>query len=420
MSPASRWIAAWVACGLALRLAFSLGYWVNQPMTHDEREYLALARSLSAGQGFGYPADEPSPGTAQRFGRAPGYPLFLALIGASERYDHAPARVKIVQGAIGAMVVWLIAAIARRTAGDRAGVAAAAIAALYPPLIWIPSYVWSETLFSMLALIAALLLARGAGGTARHAQGSNASIAAAGLVVGIAILTRPVMIFFVPLGAAWTWRRRGLATAVLFTVIAAACVLPWTIRNHRVYGRWMAVASEGGVTFWTGNHPLAVGDGDLAANPRIKEAELAFRRAHADLTPEQLEPLYYRDAFAWIRQEPLAWLSLMGRKAFYTIVPAGPSYALHSTKYVVASVVSYVLVLVAAIAGAWRWRAAGGRSASSLAPLWLMAAATVAAGLVFFPQERFRIPVIDPALIVTAALTAGLRNHERTDRHPDV
>jgi preprotein translocase subunit Sec61beta len=51
-----------------------------------------------------------------------------------------------------------------------------------------------------------------------------------------------------------------------------------------------------------------------------------------------------------------------------------------------------------------------------------MAASTVAAGLVFFPQERFRIPVIDPALIVTAALAGGLRasNHERTDRYADV
>jgi preprotein translocase subunit Sec61beta len=38
-----------------------------------------------------------------------------------------------------------------------------------------------------------------------------------------------------------------------------------------------------------------------------------------------------------------------------------------------------------------------------------MAAATVAAGLVFFPQERFRIPVIDPALIVTATLLAAPR-----------
>ena len=57
-----------------------------------------------------------------------------------------------------------------------------------------------------------------------------------------------------------------------------ASSLPWTIRNIRVYGRFVLVASEGGVTFWTGNHPLAVGDGDLAANPAIKRAELEFRR----------------------------------------------------------------------------------------------------------------------------------------------
>ena len=130
MRPGTRWIAAWVACGLALRLAFSLGYWVNQPMTHDEREYLALARSLAAGNGFAYPDDEPSPGTAQRFGRAPGYPFFLAAIGASGRYDHAPARVKIAQSVVGAIGVWLIASLARRAAGERAGMTAAAIAAV--------------------------------------------------------------------------------------------------------------------------------------------------------------------------------------------------------------------------------------------------------------------------------------------------
>ena len=52
-----------------------------------------------------------------------------------------------------------------------------------------------------------------------------------------------------------------------------------------------------------------------------------------------------------------------------------------------------------------------------------MAAATVTAGLVFFPQERFRIPVIDPALIVTAALLAGSGRSdqdERTSRHANV
>jgi hypothetical protein len=205
------------------------------------------------------------------------------------------------------------------------------------------------------------------------------------------------------------------------------CVLPWTIRNRAVYGRWIAVASEGGVTFWTGNHPLAVGEGDLAANPPLKRAELEFRAAHPDLTPEQLEPLYYRDAFAWMGREPGRWLALMGRKLFYTVVPIGPSYALHSLKYFAASAVSFLLVLPAAAVGAWRWRTtrrgaadAADRRDRSPAALWLMAAATVAAGLVFFPQERFRIPVIDPALIVTAALLAGSYRDELTGRNADV
>jgi hypothetical protein len=226
-------------------------------------------------------------------------------------------------------------------------------------------------------------------------------------------------VFFLPVWGAWMVAKRAYWRPAVTVVVAVLCVVPWTIRNQRVYGRWIAVASEGGITFWTGNHPLAAGDGDLAANLPLKQAELEFRAANPGLTPEQMEPLYYRDAFAWIRREPVAWALLMARKVFYTVVPMGPSYALHSTKYVAASVVPYLLVLPAAIAGAWSWRRAR-RDGGSPAPLWLMAAATVLAGIVFFPQERFRIPVIDPALIVAAALLAGLRNHERTDRHAHV
>jgi hypothetical protein len=437
VSGARRWIVACVFVGLALRLAFALLYWVNQPLTHDEREYLALGRSVARGEGFQYPADEPRPGTAQQFGRAPGYPLFLAALRVMEPRDRAPQRVQIAQAAIGAVIVWLIASIAGRAAGPRAALAAAAVAAVYPPLVWTPAYVLSETLFSALALGAARVLQEvdrtptPASATASHVAprashlaprvtplAARSSILGGGLTA-VALLTRPVMIFFLPLAALWLWRKRGLADAAIFVLLVLVCVAPWTIRNYRVYGRWIAVASEGGVTFWTGNHPLAAGDGDLAANPAVKQAELAFRAAHPGLSAEELEPLYYRDALAWIRSDPGAWARLLARKAFYTVVPAGPSYAVHSTKYVAASVAAYLLVLPAAVAGAWRWRTAAGRSTGP-APLWLMAAATVAAGLVFFPQERFRIPVIDPALIVTAALLAGPGKDERTRRHANL
>ena len=413
-----------LAAALALRLAFALFYWVDQPLTHDEREYLALARSVARGDGFRYPADEPRPGTAQQFGRAPGYPLFLATLGVMQPAEHAPRRVQIAQAFVGTVIVLLIASIASRAAGPRAGLVAGAVAAVYPPLVWTPAYVLSETLFSALALAVARVLQsldRGSGIGGRGSGVGHRGSVIAGVLTGAAILTRPGMVFFLPFAALWLWRRRRAADAAIFLVVSVLCVAPWTIRNHQVYGRWIAVASEGGVTFWTGNHPLAIGEGDLAANSEIKRAELAFRTSHPGLTAEELEPLYYRDAFAWIREHPGAWLGLIARKAFYTVVPAGPSYAVHSVKYVAASVAAYVLVLAAAVAGAWRWRASGRRTGP--VPLWLMAASTVAAGLVFFPQERFRIPVIDPALIVTAALAAGLRHsadYERTHRHTDV
>jgi 4-amino-4-deoxy-L-arabinose transferase-like glycosyltransferase len=259
----------------------------------------------------------------------------------------------------------------------------------------------SETLYSTVALTAAWILAT--------REPDIRSCAAAAIVISLAILIRPAMIVFVPLAAVWLLLRHRAAAAAIFVVVSIAGVLPWTVRNHHVFGRWIFVASEGGVTFWTGNHPLAIGEGDLAANPQLKAAEIAFRRAHEPLGPEALEPLYYRDAFSWITANPAAWLRLECRKLFFTIVPIGPSYALHSARYRIASAGSYLLLLPFAVAGIWRLR----RRPDAAVPLWLMAAATVIAGLVFFPQERFRIPVIDPALIVSAAALAGFRTNER-------
>jgi 4-amino-4-deoxy-L-arabinose transferase-like glycosyltransferase len=413
-----RLIVAAAVAGLIVRLAFGLLYWVHKPLTHDEREYLALAHSLAAGRGFVYEASHET-GTAQQFGRAPVYPVFLAIVGAgSAGHDAAPARVKIAQSIVGAIGVWLIGLLAGRAAGPAAGVAAAAIAAIYPPLVWICAYVLSEALYSTLALATALLLdaaidrAECAGGhrapastPARRDHAPWGPLLAAGFTAGVAILVRPAMLIFLPIAALWLIAHRRAALAAVLVITSLAVVAPWTVRNLRVHGRFVLIASEGGVTFWTGNHPLARGEGDLAANPDIKSAEIAFRAAHPGLTAEALEPLYYREALQYISRHPVWWLGLLAKKAFYTIVPIGPSYTLHSTTYVVASIASYLLLLPFAAAGARRWWRGGRRPVA----LFLLAASAVIVGLVFFPQERFRIPVIDPSLIVCAGIACAER-----------
>ncbi|MEO7273499.1 MAG: hypothetical protein ABIX28_15835 [Vicinamibacterales bacterium] len=397
---ARRLMVAAVLGGLVLRLAFGLLYWTGKPLTHDEQEYLSLARSLSAGQGFVYD-DAVEIGTGQQFGRAPGYPLFLAMIGAGQPgVAEAPRGIKIAQALIGAAGVWLIGLIALQASGPRAGAVAAGIAAIYPPLLTLPAYVLSETLYSTVALGGVLLLQNAAAGRSRAPRLRMAGV---GAVWGTAVLIRPATIVFLPLAMLWLGVRRKYALALTLGCAAGLVIAPWTVRNMRVYDRFVLVASEGGVTFWTGNHPLAIGEGDLAANPAIKLAELEFRRSHAGLTPEALEPRYYADAMAYIRSHPGWWLGLVARKAYYLVVPTGPSYALHSSRYRVASAVPYLLLLPFALAGARRIS----RVEHPPAALFLLACSAVLTCLIFFPQERFRIPVLDPMLIVCAAGLAG-------------
>jgi hypothetical protein len=421
---ARRWLAAAVVLGLALRLAFALGYWVGQPLTRDEREYLSLARSLAAGRGFVYDAavlDSP----IQPFGRSPGYPAFLAIVGGGSRVTTSvPAAVKVAQSVAGAVGVLFIGLIAGRVAGARAGVAAALVAAVYPPLVWLPAYAYSEALFWPVGLGIILLIDR----LARRP--SLRLTLGCGLVIGAAILVRGALTLVVPLAMVWlvvrgfgrprgaaptgggpkaigapgtAGVRRGVVAALVLAVGVALVLLPWGVRNYRRDGRFVLVASEGGVTFWTGNNALARGEGDMAANPAIKRASQALHAAHPTLTEDQLEPIYYQEAFTWIRTHPADWLWLEARKLFYLVVPIGPSYTLHSPRYLVASVVSYGLVLPLAIAGL----VLGGRRWAATPGTWLMLAAAVAMCLVFFPQERFRLPVIDPVLILFAGAALG-------------
>ena len=57
MSRRKKMVLGALLVALLLRLAFGLGYWVDKPLTHDEREYLMLAQNLRAGHGLVYDDD---------------------------------------------------------------------------------------------------------------------------------------------------------------------------------------------------------------------------------------------------------------------------------------------------------------------------------------------------------------------------
>jgi 4-amino-4-deoxy-L-arabinose transferase-like glycosyltransferase len=394
-----RWLAVAALVGLIARLVFGLVFWTHRPLTRDEAEYLSLARSLSAGQGYGYDAVIKA-GPVDPFGRAPGYPAFLALVGGGRAVvDAVPASVKIVQAFAGALGVLMIGMVGCQIGGRAMGATAAMLAALFPPLVWISGYAWSEALFWPIGLAAVWAV------NAAFNQAGRRSIVAAiigGGLMGVGALVRAGTVLAIGVTGLWLlWRRRWLP-AVALGLAAAIVILPWTARNVRHYGRLVLIATDGGVTFWTGNNALATGEGDMATHPDLKLAARAIAATYPALSEEQLEPVYYREALAWIGAHPAAWLSLELRKAFYVVVPMGQSYRSHSTLYAATAIACWLLLLPAAIAGALamgpvRRRAWG---------VWLLGGTAVLTMLIFFPQERFAIPVIDPALILCASALA--------------
>jgi 4-amino-4-deoxy-L-arabinose transferase-like glycosyltransferase len=414
------WIAVALGLAVALRLAFGLGYWVDKPLSLDEQEYLLLARSLASGRGYGYPPVTGEGAAVVHFERPPAYAAAVAgaLVVSRHPWTAAPADprepvpmprcsadipriVPILQAFVGAAGVWLVGWMAWRAAGSRAAVAASFAAAVAPPLVWSSGYALGETMYSTLALATAALLMR-----ASETRGPAVGFAvAAGVVAGVAVLTKEGLLLFLPLAVAWLAARRRAGVAAALTAGVLVVLLPWVWRNHAVHGRFVLTAAHGGVTFWTGNNALAGGEGDLAANPAMKQARNALEATHAGRSPQEMDAVYYREALEFIRTRPWSWALLEGKKLFYTVVPIGPSYLLHSLRYRLASWVTWAALASFGVAGLWRL----GTRASVLWPLLLLALSAVLMNLVFFPQERFRIPVIDPALIVCAAACAAPR-----------
>jgi 4-amino-4-deoxy-L-arabinose transferase-like glycosyltransferase len=264
MQPTDRtraFIGAAIAVGLAARLLFGFLYWTGKPLTLDEQEYILLARNVARGHGLTYDGGPPG---VRHFERPPVYPLFVAGILKVTGTEApppggdtgVPSAVKVAQSLLGALTIWLIALVAYRAAGARAAATAAWLAALYPPLVWISAYLLSEALYVVLGLLAVWCL-----GEAIDRTGASKRwpAVAAGVVAGIGILAKEAMVFFVMLALAWLIVRRRLFLAGLLVAGVVLTVLPWTVRNYAVHGRFVLGAPHGGVTLWTGNNRLARG-----------------------------------------------------------------------------------------------------------------------------------------------------------------
>jgi hypothetical protein len=248
-----------VLYGLALLVRLVLVWHFPDPAYPDSFYYVDVARALHAGQGFNVdliwifpevggtiPADPtlPIPSNAHWMPLASIVQLpFLAVLGPTAWASALPFA---LIGSLAAPMTWAMA----RDAQARETVALAAATLVAVPVLSAVYMAQPDnfSLFQPLALGALWMGARGL-------RGSSRSFAAAGLLAGLATLSRNdglLLLAALGLAFAWDrWRRRAIPwpAAIVCVGLFLAVLAPWWLRQLAVFGSLSPSTASGKVFF---------------------------------------------------------------------------------------------------------------------------------------------------------------------------
>jgi 4-amino-4-deoxy-L-arabinose transferase-like glycosyltransferase len=254
--PSRRVLVGLLAFAVAIRLPT---LWLHRLAEGDGVHYAQLARAILAGDLSGLA----NPYWSNL------WPAVIALTSWLTRLDVVAAG-RLASLLAGSLLVVVTALLASRIFGSTTGIAAGLLAAGHPWLVHFSTLLFTESFFTLLLMAVVLV--------AQRAVASNRAAAAAGVLAGLAAVTRPESYVVCAVVPAWLLvvaprhgRRNAYRRGALFLFLVAAFVLGRAGVVHHYFELWdFGVGSKG-----TAN--LIVG---LAETGREQE------RVATEVTPE--------------------------------------------------------------------------------------------------------------------------------------
>ena len=244
-------------------------------------------------------------------------PLYVFFLAAAHLIaGHNLLFVMAVQAVLGAMTCVLVYKIGELAFDQATGATAAAIAAVYGPLVFYTAIVLTEPVlvFVNTALVYAL--------TKAYLGGGERNWLFAGAILGVSSLGKPNILVLAPAVIALNWlapgRKCKRTDALWLLAGAAAIVAPVMLRNT-LAGGVAPVTGNFGVNLYIGNHPNATGT-YTPLNDLLESSGDAYHFRNATGPPDDPGRLWgaetiLRDrSLRYIMGEPLDWAALMLRK----------------------------------------------------------------------------------------------------------
>lgn len=394
-------LALLAGLGLAVRLVYALVVMRGVGVGGDGLQFHLLANQLAAGEGYIQPlivAPEHVP-TADK---PPLYPLLLtvpSLLG----WDTIAAH-RALSCLMGAALVAGVGLLGRRVGGERVGLLAAAIAALYPLLVALDGSLRSESLYAPLLAFALLAAYRAVD------RPTVARAAALGALLGAAALTRSEALLLAVLLAFLLARRapQPLRLRLALTTLAATAVVlaPWVVRNWIEFDRPVLSTNSGSLAYGANceaaYYSRAIGS--WACYPPLRTAP---GRDEADLSDElrRIGGRYAREHTG--RLPAVAGVRLL--RSFDLWAPASATrlearIGDRDLGVYRAGVVSYFLLLPLAVVGLVLLRRRREPVGFLVAPVLLV----VAISLLGYGTPRFRVPAEIPLVVLSAVALAAV------------
>lgn len=393
--------AVWVFLfAVALRLPFAFmapaGSY-RTPFTSDFVEdvvaYVDLGHSLADHGVFGFG------GRASAF-RPPLYPWMVGAVFATFGEDYRVIR--LLQALLGGLAAAALYALGRRLFDERVGLLAGVGLAAYPMLLYFTGEIMTETLYVAVSIGAVAL-------TVRCWQVRTVrSAVLAGSIWGLAVLCRPTAVYcvigLVVLAAVRFWRkdRTGAGLLVVVALVAAVVTIPWVVRNSLAFGRFVPVTTYTGINLYKGlpDKDNRTALEDLGYNHhQIEDPKLQTLPAD-EVALDARARAYWR---AFVSQHPGAYAAekLRDLRRFWFDFNLAGRLTGARPVLVLATFAPYLVVLVLAIFGLAR-ALKEGRSDALVVTLG-MVGITLLAYVPFYAGKRYRMPTVDPYLILMSA-----------------
>lgn len=231
--------------------------------------------------------------------------VFAAFLRLAIAAGRSPAfgvtLIQAFQAGLGVLCVPLCYKLAERLFDARAGLIFAAFWAIWFPFVELPATLFSEPIYLFLFALHLWLLLR------YDDMGRARDMAAAGLVLGLAALTRSPALYALVFAVPWlgwrSWKRAGgrvapalraaLPPFALLVATTLVVVLPWTARNWIVYHHIIPVDTLGPINLWLDLGSPGERDAKIQALQAVPQADrqaLATREARKILAADPLRP----------------------------------------------------------------------------------------------------------------------------------